>query len=183
MRDFAKMTNLDVWYAHADLDQLRAEFNSQLEKRQRKMVDQGMAKARTRDSMQEVAKLTHLVDGRPRIIADPPLIVPIADLLPKQMDQETFEAQIKDLLATYRRTLETDRRYLLEQYEFADMARKVVGVGSVGTRCWIVLDARPRRPPIRCSCRSRRQTSRSSAVSSAPASTPTWASGWSPGSG
>ena len=139
MRDFAAMTNLDLWYAHADLDQLRAEFNSQLEKRQRKMVDKGMAKARTRDSMQEVAKLTHLVDGRPRIIADPPLIVPVADLLPRQMDQETFEAQIKDLLGKYRRTLETDRRYLLEQYEFADMARKVVGVGSVGTRCWIVL--------------------------------------------
>ena len=55
------------------------------------------------------------------------------------MDQDTFEAQIKDLLAKYRRTLETDRRSLLEQYEFADMARKVVGVGSVGTRCWIVL--------------------------------------------
>ena len=139
MRDFAEMTNLDLWYAHADLDQLRAEYNSQLEKRQRKLVDQGMAKARTRDSMQEVAKLTQLVDGRPRIIADPPLIVPVTDLLPKKMDQETFEAQIKDLLGKYRRTLETDRRYLLEQYEFADMARKVVGVGSVGTRCWIVL--------------------------------------------
>ena len=103
------------------------------------MVDKGVAKARTRDSMQEVAKLTRLVDGRPQIIADPPLIVPIADLLPKQMDQETFAAQIQDLLAKYRRTLETDRRYLLEQYEYADMARKVVGVGSVGTRCWIVL--------------------------------------------
>jgi uncharacterized protein (DUF2252 family) len=139
MRDFAAMTNLDVWYAHADLDQLRAEFESQMKKRQRKMVDKGMAKARTRDSMQEVAKLTHLVDGRPRIIADPPLLVPITDLLPKQMDQEAFQAQIKDLLAQYRRTLETDRRYLLEQYEFCDMARKVVGVGSVGTRCWIVL--------------------------------------------
>ena len=139
MRDFAKMTNLDVWYAHADLDQLRAEFESQLKKRQRKMVDTGMATVRTRDSMQEVAKLTHLVDGQPRIIADPPLLVPITDLLPKQTDQAAFEAQIKDLLATYRRTLETDRRYLLEQYEYADMARKVVGVGSVGTRCWIIL--------------------------------------------
>ena len=139
MRDFAAMTNLEVWYAHADLDQLRAEFNSQLEKRQRKMLDKGMAKARTRDSMQEVAKLCHMVDGRPRIIADPPLIVPIADLLPSRSDQAAFETQIKDLLATYRRTLETDRRYLLEQYEYADMARKVVGVGSVGTRCWIVL--------------------------------------------
>ena len=139
MREFAGMTNLDVWYAHADLDQLRAQFDSQMKARQRKMVDKGMAKARTRDSMQEVAKLTHLVNGRPRIITDPPLLVPVADLLPRQMDQEAFEAQIKDLIARYRRTLETDRRYLLEQYEFADMARKVVGVGSVGTRCWIVL--------------------------------------------
>src|SRR6202034_1961795 len=86
-----------------------------------------------------VTKLTHLVDGQPRIIADPPLIVPITDLLPKQIDQETFAAQIQDLVAKYRRTLETDRRFLLEQYEYADMASKVVGVGSVGTRCWIVL--------------------------------------------
>ena len=139
MRTFATMTNLDIWYAHADLDDLRAQLDSQMKARQRKMVDKGMAKARTRDSMQEVAKLTHLVDGRPKIITDPPLLVPIADLLPRQMDQEAFEAQIKDLIAKYRRTLETDRRYLLEQYEFADMARKVVGVGSVGTRCWIIL--------------------------------------------
>ena len=139
MRDFAAMSNLDVWYAHADMDQLQAEYDSELKKRQRKAVGEGMAKARTADSMQEVAKLTHLVDGRPRIISDPPLLVPIAELLPKQMDQVAFEAQIKDLLARYRRTLETDRRFLLEQFEFADMARKVVGVGSVGTRCWIVL--------------------------------------------
>ena len=139
MRNFAKMSNLDVWYAHADVDQLQAEYDSELKKRQRKAVGKGMAKARTADSMQEVAKLTHLVDGRPRIIADPPLIVPIADLLPKDTDQATFAAQIKDLLTTYQGTLETDRRFLLEQYEYADMARKVVGVGSVGTRCWIVL--------------------------------------------
>ena len=96
MRGFAGMTNLEVWYAHADLDQLRAEYNSQMEKRQRKMVDKGMAKARTRDSMQEVAKLCQVVSGRPRIIADPPLLTPVTDLLPSQMDQETFEAQIKD---------------------------------------------------------------------------------------
>ena len=139
MRDFARMTDLDVWYAHADIDQLRAQFSSQMKARQRKAVDKGMAKARTRDSMQELAKLTHLVNGQPRIVADPPLIVPIADLLPKQMDRETFAAQIQDLIAKYRRTLETDRRFLLEQYEYADMARKVVGVGSVGTRCWITL--------------------------------------------
>jgi uncharacterized protein (DUF2252 family) len=68
MRDFAKTTNLDVWYAHADPDQVRADFEAQMKKRQRKLADKGMAKARTRDSMQELAKLTHLVDGRPRII-------------------------------------------------------------------------------------------------------------------
>ena len=139
MRNFAGMTDLDVWYAHADLDQLRAEFESQMKKSQRMLVDKGMAKARTHDSMQEVAKLTHLVDGRPRIVADPPLIVPIADLAPQQMDRTGVETQMSDLLAKYRRTLETDRRFLLEQFEYADMARKVVGVGSVGTRCWIIL--------------------------------------------
>jgi len=139
MRDFAGMTNLDVWYAHADLDDLRAEFDAQMKKRERKIIDQDMAKARTRDSMQEVAKLTHLVDGRPRIISNPPLLVPVAELLPKEQDLAAFSAQLTGLIAGYRRTLETDRRYLLEQYEAADMARKVVGVGSVGTRCWIVL--------------------------------------------
>jgi len=139
MREFAGMTDLDVWYAHADMDQLQAQFQSQLTKRQRKNVSHGLAKARTRDSMQEVGKLTETVDGQPRIISDPPLIVPIDQLLPRQTDRKAFEAQITDLLAKYRRTLETDRRFLLDQFEFADMARKVVGVGSVGTRCWIVL--------------------------------------------
>jgi uncharacterized protein (DUF2252 family) len=139
MRDFAQMPDLDVWYARADMDEINAEFSSQLKKRQRKQMNKGMAQARTRDSMQAVAKLTRMVDGKPRIIADAPLIVPVDDLLPRQVDRKTFEAQITDLLAKYRRTLETDRRYLLDQFEFADMARKVVGVGSVGTRCWIVL--------------------------------------------
>ena len=139
MRSFAAMSNLDVWYARADLDDLRAQFASQLKARQRKMVDKGMAKAQTRDSMQELAKLTQLADGRPRIISDPPLLVPAAELLPAQTDQAAFAEQVKDLLAKYRRTLETDRRFLLETFTFADLARKVVGVGSVGTRCWIVL--------------------------------------------
>jgi uncharacterized protein (DUF2252 family) len=139
MRQFAGMTDLDVWYAHADMDQLRTQFESQLQPRQRKTVQKGLAKARTRDSMQEVAKLTRVVDGRPRIISDPPLLVPVDELLPEETERTAFQTQINGLLAKYRRTLETDRRYLLEQYEFCDMARKVVGVGSVGTRCWIVL--------------------------------------------
>jgi uncharacterized protein (DUF2252 family) len=139
MRDFAAMTNLDIWYACADLETVRAEFDSQMRARQRKLSDKAMAKARTRDSMQEVAKLTRVVDGKPRIIAEPPLLVPIADLLPAQTDRQAFQAQMKDLIATYRRTMETDRRYLLDEFEFTDLARKVVGVGSVGTRCWIIL--------------------------------------------
>jgi uncharacterized protein (DUF2252 family) len=139
MRGFADMTNLEIWYAHADLDQLRQQAGAQLKARQRKAVDKGLAKARTRDSMQEVAKLTHLVDGRPRIISDPPLIVPIDQLIPDEVDRKRFEGLTSDLVTGYRRTLETDRRYLLEQFEFCDIAHKVVGVGSVGTRCWIVL--------------------------------------------
>jgi len=139
MRSFAGMPNLDVWYAHADMDQLQAQFASRLQPRQRKTVEKGLAKARTRDSMQEIAKLTRMVDGRPRIISDPPLLVPIEELVPREMDRTAITEQFGALLAKYQRTLETDRRYLLEQFEFCDMARKVVGVGSVGTRCWIVL--------------------------------------------
>ena len=139
MRSFADMTNLEVWYATADMDLLRQQNPAQLKARQRKAVDKGLAKARTKDSMQAVDKLTHMVDGKPKIIADPPLIVPADQLIPDEIDRKRFEGLISDLVAGYRRTRETDRRYLLEQYEFCDMAHKVVGVGSVGTRCWIVL--------------------------------------------
>jgi uncharacterized protein (DUF2252 family) len=139
MRSFAGMTNLDVWYARADIDQLRAELAAQIKARQRKALDKGIAKARTRDSMQEVAKLTEMVDGRPQIVVDAPLLVPARELAENEQQWETFLSQITDLIAKYRRTMETDRRYLLEQYTYCDLARKVVGVGSVGTRCWIVL--------------------------------------------
>jgi uncharacterized protein (DUF2252 family) len=139
MRNFAGMTSLEVWYAHADIDQLRAQFNTQLRERQKKLLDKGLAKARTRDSMQELGKLTQMVDGRPRIISDPPLLVPIDELMPAERDRDSLEEELRGLIAKYQRTLETDRRYLLHQFKFCDMARKVVGVGSVGTRCWIIL--------------------------------------------
>jgi uncharacterized protein (DUF2252 family) len=139
MREFASMTNLDVWYARADMTELRAQFDTQLRARQRKLVDAGLAKARTRDSIQTLAKLTRMVNGRPRIISDPPLLVPIDELIPSETDRADLEGQLTSLIAKYQRTLETDRRYLLQQFEFCDMARKVVGVGSVGTRCWIAL--------------------------------------------
>ena len=139
MREFASMTNLAVWYARADMTELRAQFDSQLQTRQRKLMDKGLAKARTRDSMEQLAKLTRVVDGRQRIISDPPLLVPVDELLPKETDRADIEGQVQGLIKKYQRTLETDRRHLIDQFQFADMARKVVGVGSVGTRCWIVL--------------------------------------------
>ena len=139
MRGFAAMSNLEVWYARADMEQMRAEFESLLKVRQRKQLDKGLAKARTRDSMQAVAKMTRMVDGRRRIISDPPLVVPVDELLPAQADRAGLESWLNDLIGSYRRTLATDRRFLLEQFRLADMAHKVVGVGSVGTRCWIVL--------------------------------------------
>jgi len=139
MRDFAGMTQLDIWYAHADIDQLRAQFDAKLDARQRKLVAKSAAKARTRDSMQELAKLTTTVDGQLRIISDPPLLVPIEDLLSDQAQRRALESEVQSIMSKYRRTLETDRRHLIEQYEFVHLARKVVGVGSVGTRCWIAL--------------------------------------------
>ena len=139
MRDFAGMPQLGIWYARADIDQLRAQFESKLDDRQRKLVAKGTAKARTRDSMEELGKLTTSVDGQLRIMADPPLLVPIEDLLADPSQRSALESEIHNIMSKYRRTLATDRRYLIDQYEFVHLARKVVGVGSVGTRCWIVL--------------------------------------------
>jgi uncharacterized protein (DUF2252 family) len=139
MRVFAGQGDLAVWYARAEAGVLRERFGSQLAARERQQADSAMAKARTSDSLQALAKLTQQVEGKPRIMADPPLVVPLSDLVAGAADQATVETELKRLIGGYQRTLETDRRYLLEQFEFADMARKVVGVGSVGTRCWIVL--------------------------------------------
>jgi uncharacterized protein (DUF2252 family) len=139
MRAFAKLGNLDVWYTQVDIEELRQQAAGRLQERQRKAIDKGLAKARTRDSMQELRKLTRMEDGRPRIVPDPPVIIPIRDLVGDQFQGIDFEAQLRGLIGRYRRTLVADRRVLLEQYEFTDMARKVVGVGSVGTRCWIIL--------------------------------------------
>uniref|UniRef100_A0AAU2K0R3 DUF2252 domain-containing protein n=1 Tax=Streptomyces sp. NBC_00049 TaxID=2903617 RepID=A0AAU2K0R3_9ACTN len=138
MRGFAGMGNLDVWYASIDADRLQALTTQQLRKRGRKRLASTMAKARSHDSLQVYDKLTELVDGRPRIAADPPLLMPIADLLPDQ-ERNALVRQFRGLLERYSLTLSTDRRALVNDYRLADVARKVVGVGSVGTRCWIFL--------------------------------------------
>ena len=139
MRQLSGEGNLGVWYTQVDMDDFRARFDGLLKERQRKAIDKGLAKARTRDSMQELDKLTRIEDGQPRIISEPPVIVPLRDLLGELAGAVDIEKELKDLIAKYRRTLQPDRRVLLEQFEFTDIARKVVGVGSVGTRCWIIL--------------------------------------------
>jgi uncharacterized protein (DUF2252 family) len=138
MAQFAGMRDLEVWYAKADIDDAAGLLGGQLDKVRRKQIDRVRSKAMTHDSLQAYKKLTTVVDGSRRIAADPPLIMPIADLLP-EMDRQELEGQLRGLLAGYRDSLADDRRHLFDRYEFVDLARKVVGVGSVGTRCWIVL--------------------------------------------
>jgi uncharacterized protein (DUF2252 family) len=139
MRVFAGQGNLAVWYARAETGALREQFGSQFAAREQRQADRALAKARTRDSLHALARLTQQVDGRPRIMADPPLVVPLSDLVADAADQAKLATELRRLIGGYGRTMETDRRYLLKQFEFADIAHKVVGVGSVGTRCWIVL--------------------------------------------
>ena len=138
MAEFAGMTNLDVWYAHLDIETALAELGSQLQPRQVKRTEKALAKARTRDSMSAFSKLTHVVDGQPRIAAEPPLIVPIDDLEEDSERDEMFDFLHRQL-RSYRESLPHERRVLLEQFRLTDFARKVVGVGSVGTRAWIAL--------------------------------------------
>jgi uncharacterized protein (DUF2252 family) len=133
------MTNLDVWYARGDIEQLRAQFDAALSARQRKRVDKGLAKARTKDNLQALNKLTTVVDGQARLLSDPPVLIPVDQLDQAETDTEGVKKFIAEMIRRYGRTLDSDRRYLLEQYELYDVARKVVGVGSVGTRCWIAL--------------------------------------------
>ena len=133
------MRNLDLWYARLDVEALIKDIESSLSPVALARMERNVAKARTKDSLKAFSKLTHLVDGEPRIISDPPLIVPIDELARRgRCDPERSEA-IQLLIRSYRRSLPSDRRRLLERFRYVDMARKVVGVGSVGTRAWIVL--------------------------------------------
>jgi uncharacterized protein (DUF2252 family) len=138
MRRFAAMGNLDVWYARVEADSLRTVAVDRLDSRRAKLVSRTLAKARARDTLQAFDKLTHVVDGKLRIAAAPPLIVPLGDLLPDRQ-RGRLEREIRTLVERYGRSLQEDHRLLLSRFRLADVARKVVGVGSVGTRCWIVL--------------------------------------------
>jgi uncharacterized protein (DUF2252 family) len=138
MARFGAMRNLDVWYTRLDVAAIFDRFSSQVTRKQIKRVERNVAKARTKDSLRAFDKLTQIVDGEPRIIGDPPLIVPVEELLPPG-ELARFEDLVRNVLRSYRRTLPRNRRKLLERFHYLHAARKVVGVGSVGTRVWIVL--------------------------------------------
>jgi uncharacterized protein (DUF2252 family) len=138
MQNFAAMKTLDVWYARLDVEEIQRELGSRVSSQQRKTFERNVAKARAKDSMKAFDKLVQIIDGNPRIVGDPPLIVPIEDFLPDDAS-ERFDDAIRSIIRSYRRTLQGDRRHLLERFRYAGAARKVVGVGSVGTRAWIVL--------------------------------------------
>jgi uncharacterized protein (DUF2252 family) len=135
MHEFAGMANLAVWYSHMDAEAMLTEL---LSGAARKRAEQNLAKARLKDSMQAFEKLTTVVDGQRRIISDPPLIEPI-DMLYQGMERDQLLEFLRNIVRSYRRSLQSDRRDLLEEFRLVDMARKVVGVGSVGTRAWILL--------------------------------------------
>ena len=138
MRGFAEQPFLDVWYAHLDIEPAIAEFRSQIKAKRFKDAEKLLAKAHTSDSTKALGKLTTVVDGQRRIISDPPMIVPIEEVFADVQADAIYEL-IRTVLGKYRRTLQSDRRHLLEQFTLVQVARKVVGVGSVGTRAWIVL--------------------------------------------
>ena len=138
MATFAGMKDLDVWYAHLDIDSVLKDYASQFKPKAVKRTEKSLAKARTKDSMTAFSKLTEVVDGQARIVDQSPLIVPLDKLAHGEARDDMFE-QLHELLRGYRETLEFDRRVLLEAFELTDFARKVVGVGSVGTRAYIAL--------------------------------------------
>jgi uncharacterized protein (DUF2252 family) len=135
---FAEMRNIDVWYTRLDVDGIRKRLGAALSNKQLKRFHANVADVRTKDSMRALAKLCGTVDGKLRIVGNPPLVTPIEDVLPGA-EQEHLEDVVRRMVRTYRRTLPHDRRHLLESYRYVHAARKVVGVGSVGTRTWILL--------------------------------------------
>jgi uncharacterized protein (DUF2252 family) len=135
IRDLASMKTFDLWYSRVDAEGLIAQFQSAASAKRRKLMEKNLAKTQAKDSLRAFSKLTTMVDGEPRIVADPPLIVPVEDLAGGR-DIEEFARSVN---RGYRRTLQGDRKHLLERFRYVHAARKVVGVGSVGTRAWIML--------------------------------------------
>jgi uncharacterized protein (DUF2252 family) len=152
MAGFAAMGTMAIWYARLDEDELMRGVRSagaeatttkkekKAAKQAEKSLRKGAAKARTRDSLQALSKLGELVDGQYRIVSQPPIVVPVRDVHATYgLSADQIEQAIRDQFRAYRATLRDDQRQLLERFQVVDVARKVVGVGSVGTRAFIIL--------------------------------------------
>jgi uncharacterized protein (DUF2252 family) len=144
MRGFAAQPNLAIWYAHLNIEQAVAEYKSTLtarklkERKERLKATEGvLTKARTRDSLQAMGKLTAVVDAKRQIISNPPLVVRLDEMIDLHPDE--VRERLGTLVTSYRNTLPSDRRRLLDHFALVDIAHKVVGVDSVGTRAWILL--------------------------------------------
>jgi uncharacterized protein (DUF2252 family) len=161
MASFAKMGTLAIWYAHLDEDELMkgvrsaakaatSKKDAKAAKRAEKTAEKAAAKARTRDSLQALSKLGEVVDGKYRIVSQPPIVVPVRELAATYgMSADEVERGIHEQFRAYRATLRDDQRRLLERFELVDVARKVVGVGSVGTRAFIgLLQGRDQQDPL-----------------------------------
>src|SRR3954470_167309 len=138
IRRLAAMRTIDVWYERLDLSHLD-QFRAKVSKSRAKRYDKVVAKAESKNSLRAFTKLTASVNGELGIVHDPPLIVPARELATNDRQFATVMKRVQSLIGSYRRTLSTDVQRLAEGYRFVDLARKVVGVGSVGTRAWIVL--------------------------------------------
>ena len=163
MAGFAQQGTMDIWYASLDEDKIKAAVRdarkaatkstgtkstgtkseadgdrARMVKLAEKRVGLAAAKAHARDSLQALSKLGELEGGRYRIVNQPPVVTPLRDLAP-ELTPDLLSQLIRDQFAAYRASLQPDMRHLLGHFEVVDVARKVVGVGSVGTRCFIVL--------------------------------------------
>ena len=138
IRRFAAMHTLDVWYERVSVSEVRELVRSQGSAGQSRRLEKTVAKGRRKDSARAFAKLAAADNGEARIRPDPPLIVPIADLVDRS-GAVRLELSARRILESYLGSLQGDRRRLLERFRYVDLARKVVGVGSVGTRCWVIL--------------------------------------------
>lgn len=147
MAKFADMGHLDVWYAHLDVDSLRTKVVTDLDAKSAKKADKIVAKAKNKNSARAIRKLTEVVDGRLRIMSNPPIVVPIREIIEKKpggrffelIDESKLERMLNAVLVEYRSTLDPHKHILISEYTAVDVAHKVVGVGSVGTRAWIVV--------------------------------------------
>lgn len=138
MREFADMRTMDLWYARLELQTMFERWGEEGGKQRVARARRNLAKAETKDHLKALGKLTRVVDGRRRIVGRPPLVTPIEDLVPPE-ESDRIQGAFRAIMRGYRRTLPRDRRKLLERFDYQHAAQKVVGVGSVGTRAWVIL--------------------------------------------